>query len=196
MSNSEQWRVFCAIDIPNEVRGKIDQHIAELKRLVPDSGASWTRTENMHLTLKFMGNVPKLSVEKLSKAAARAVSNEAAFEIVARGAGSFPQSGQPRVPWIGLEDIAGKLAELHARLEAEAFEEGFAREERAFHPHLTVARLRKPHHARALATEHKTLGFEPVAIRVGELSVIRSELHPKGSRYTLVSRHELQNREV
>lgn len=195
MSSSEQWRVFCAVDIPHNVRQKIEEHISHLKRSVPDASASWTRLDNMHLTLKFLGDTPKRAVQKLSHAAQRAVLGLAPFEIIATGAGSFPKSGQPRVVWVGLEDVEGKLAHLQARLEEEAFKEGFAREQRAFHPHLTVARLRKPHGARRLATAHKELGFPSITIEVKELLVIRSELHPSGSRYTVISHHRLQNRE-
>ena len=68
------------------------------------------------------------------------------------------------------------LAELHARLEEEAAQAGFAKETRAFHPHLTVARLRQADNARALATAHKQMEFDPLEIAVAELLVIRSEL--------------------
>jgi 2'-5' RNA ligase len=113
----------------------------------------------------------------------------APFSIRLEQTGAFPKHDQPRVLWIGINDPTGKLGELHARLEEEGARAGFAKEARPFHPHLTVARLRKPQHARTLAVAHKQLEFEPVVIALSELLVIKSELSSEGSRYTVVSRH-------
>jgi 2'-5' RNA ligase len=95
------------------------------------------------------------------------------------------------VLWIAISDSSGKLGELHTRLEHEAAKEGFVRDSRPFHPHLTVARLRQPQHARTLATAHKEREFEGVEIEVLELLVIRSELSSEGSKYSIISRHQL-----
>jgi 2'-5' RNA ligase len=113
------------------------------------------------------------------------------FSIRLEETGAFPTRAQPRVLWIGTTDHSGKLAELHAKIEEESALAGFAKEARSFHPHLTIARLRNPQHARALATAHKQMKFEPVEITVSELLVIRSELSSEGARYTVVSRHAL-----
>lgn len=191
MAYSEKWRVFCAIEIPAAVRRAIDKHIEQLKVAVPDASVSWTRPENAHLTLKFLGSISASDVAKLSAAAERAVSGVHSFQVTAAGAGSFPAHGQPRVLWVGLQDLGGKLGELQNRLDDEAFREGFARDGRAFHPHLTVGRLRKSHHARTIAAAHKGVGFQAMDIEVGELLVMRSQLNPAGSKYTVISRHKL-----
>ncbi len=93
--------------------------------------------------------------------------------------------------WIGVEDHTGRLAELQTKLEDECERIGFKKEARAFSPHLTIARLRKPQGARGLALAHKEMGFEPAKMLVLELLVIRSELSSKGSKYTVISRHAL-----
>jgi 2'-5' RNA ligase len=93
--------------------------------------------------------------------------------------------------WIGINDPAGKLVALHARLEDEAAKAGFAKEARRFQPHLTLARLRKPQHTRSLGAAHQQMQFEPAEIAVSELLVVRSELSSAGSKYTVVSRHAL-----
>jgi len=80
---------------------------------------------------------------------------------------------------------------LQSRLEAESEAAGYPKEQRPFHPHLTIARLRDPRVARALASAHKEMQFDPVVIPVSELVVIRSELSSAGSKYTAVSRHAL-----
>ena len=188
----ESWRIFCAIDLAVSVRPSLMRHINRLREAVPDAQASWSREENIHLTLKFLGEIQIPRLSDLSNAAARAVATLSSFEITLENTGVFPKHGAPRVLWIGVHDESGKLAELQTRLEEECALEGFAREERPFHPHLTIARLRKPQGARALAVAHKEMPFEPVAVTVGELLVIRSEPSGAGSRYTVISRHPLE----
>jgi len=188
---NELWRVFCAIELPETVRGLALRHIARLKEAVPDVKATWSRDANLHLTLKFLGEIPQTSVPDISTAASRAVAGIAAFSIRLEQTGAFPKQGQPRVLWVGINDSSGKLSELHTRLEDELANAGFAKDDRPFHPHLTVARLRQPRHARTLAAAHQQLEFEPADIAVPELLVIRSELSSEGSKYTVVSRHAL-----
>jgi len=153
--------------------------------------ASWACEENLHLTLKFLGDIPVSKVETLSQVTQRAASNTSSFELAIAGCGAFPLRGQPRVLWIGIDDLSGKLAELHAALEEEFGQAGFAREQRSFHPHLTIARLRQPQGARELAALHKEIGFESETAGISELAVVRSELRNEGPRHTVIARHAL-----
>ena len=162
-------------------------HSSRLRQAVPEAHASWSKPDNIHLTLKFLGDISQSRLESLSKAAAKAVFT--CSQSAVQGSGVFPTRGQPRVLWIGIEDLQGKLGELYSRLEDECAKAGFRKEARAFHPHLTLARLRKPDGARALAEAHKEMQFEPIEFTVSELLVIRSELSSAGSKYTTISRH-------
>lgn len=189
---SEQWRVFCAIDLPPQLKQKLADHGEQLREAEPDAHASWTRPDNIHLTLKFLGNVNVPDVAKLSQAAERAVVSVPRFKLTAEGPGTFPKNGPPRVLWIGISDPDEQLARLHASLENEGAKLGFAKEARAFHPHLTLARLRSSKGAKALGAAHRARDFEPVEISVSELLVIRSELGREGSRYSVISRHQLE----
>lgn len=190
-NSNETWRVFCAIEIPELTRGRVLQHIARLRETVPDARASWSRDANLHLTLKFLGEIPQTSVPNVSAAASRAVVELRPFVIRLEHTGAFPKHGQPRVLWIGIDDPSACLSELQTRLENECAKEGFEKEKRLFHPHLTLARLRQPQHANELSVAHKQQEFEPADIEVRELLVIRSELSSKGSKYTVISRHPL-----
>ena len=187
----ETWRVFCAIALSRDLHERLTTHINRVRDAVPDAHASWSRVDNIHLTLKFLGEISLPQVEKLSEAASRSVGGLAPFKIVLEQTGIFPKHGSPRVLWIAVNDFEGKLDELHARLEAESEKAGFPRESRPFHPHITLARLRKPQHASTLASAHKAMEFEPAEIAVQELLVIRSELSGEGSKYTVISRHSL-----
>ncbi len=186
------WRIFFAIHLPTAIRSRAAAQSERLRDLVPDASASWTREDNMHLTIKFIGEVSADAVEKLSSAAASAVSGISSFDIIVGGAGAFPKKGPPRVLWIGIEDPSGKLQELHKKLDEECTIRGFQKENRGFQPHFTIGRLRKPHHARTLAAAHEELGFEPQDVNVSELLLMRSELSSKGSKYTILSSHSLK----
>lgn len=189
---AERWRVFCAVALPEEVRNRAAAHIKTLREAAPKARASWPRVESLHVTLKFLGELETARVDSLSQAAARAAEGFEKFELAIEGAGAFPPRGMPRVLWLGVKDESGKLATLQQRLEEECAAAGFARENRkAFHPHLTIARLRAPANSERLAALHQELGFESAAFNVRELLVMRSELGPGGSRYSEISRHDL-----
>lgn len=188
MTESERWRVFCGIDLPDDVRESVMAHSMFLRKAVPEAQPSWSRPDNIHLTLKFLGEIPQSRVESLSKAAGDASRGLESFPISVQGSGVFPTHGA-RVLWIGIEDLKGKLGELYRRLEEECAKAGFKKEGRPFHPHLTLARLRKPQHADALAAAHKQMQFGPMEFTVSEVLVIRSELSSAGSKYTTTSRH-------
>lgn len=192
MSRVLTSRVFCAIELPEMVRELLLQHITRLREAAPDVRASWSRDANLHLTLKFLGEIPEASVPDFSNAASRAAAGLTPFSIRLEQSGVFPEHGPPRVLWIGVSDYSGKLRDLHARLEDEAAKAGFEKDVRHFHPHLTLARPRQPRHAHTLAAAHKQLEFAPAEIPVSELLVIRSELSGEGSKYTVISRHVLR----
>jgi RNA 2',3'-cyclic 3'-phosphodiesterase len=185
------WRVFCAIELPIEVKNKIQSHNDRLRKSASASSASWTRVGNIHLTLKFFGQVERGRISQISTASDRAVAEFAPFEISVGGVGVFPKPSHPRVLWVGIVDESQELARLQALLENECLKEGFATEDRSFRPHLTIARIKKQEGARSLAEAHLGSTFETVGILVRELVVFRSELGREGSKYTAISRHNL-----
>jgi len=189
----ESWRLFIAIELPPNVRSALKAHIDQLRTAVPEARASWATEENLHLTLKFLGDTPLTKVEGLSQAARRAANVVGSFEIIIGNCGAFPSSGQPRVLWIGVEDPSYSLTLLHQTLEDECAQAGFTREQQPYHPHLTIARLRKPQSARRLAQAHKEIGFDQQSVVVSHLALIRSELRSEGSRYTVIARHSFSS---
>jgi 2'-5' RNA ligase len=187
MSDQKQWRLFCAIEIPSEVRQRVSAHAKQLRELVPNVRASWTREDNLHLTIKFIGEVDAYRALSLSEATERAVFGITSFSIVVENTGVFSK----RVLWIGVSDPSGRLAVLQQRLEEECFSAGFPKDTRAFSPHLTLARFRQPFGTQALANAHKQMQLQPLPVQVNELLVIRSQLNSEGSKYTVVSRHAI-----
>jgi RNA 2',3'-cyclic 3'-phosphodiesterase len=185
----DSLRTFIAIELPPEVRARVGQHIACLRHELPDVRASWSREDNLHLTLKFLGNVSVADIPRVSNTVERATKLMSDFEITVSGCGLFPPRGRPSVLWIGTQ--ASGLQALHAVAEAELAAAGFPRESRPFHPHLTIARLRPAQGGRRLAELHKNLGFAPISFDVSEVVVFRSELLKEGSKHTAISRHKL-----
>ena len=190
-ASEDFWRLFIAIELPAEVRKRIIDHIDSLRRELPKVRASWTRAENLHLTLKFLGDISVSRVTALSAATEAAARTSRPFDLIITTCGSFPLHGRPKVLWIGVEDISAPLLRLHTALEDSCAEAGFAREARVYHPHLTIARLRDSGDSRMLAERHKELGFRSEIFTVSELVLFRSELRAEGAKHTAVSRHQL-----
>ena len=178
METTAYWRMFCAVELSQEVRAQLQDHIARLRKEIPEVAASWSRVENIHLTLKFFGNVEVDRIEAMSAAINRAAKGLAPFEISIGKTGSF----RSQVLWIGVSDPSGTLTTLH---------EGLGPEGRAYRPHLTIARIRRPEGAKRLVDAHLQMQFENVSVLVKEVVLFRSELSPKGSKYTAISNHGL-----
>jgi len=187
----ETYRTFIAIEISQEARIRVVEHIHYLRREAPNVRASWSRADSLHLTLKFLGNVSVSGIPAVCQAAAAAAAAIEPFELTIGGCGWFPPHGKPKVLWIGIDDPAGRLRKLQDALQARCAEAGFERDERAFHPHLTIARLRSPAGSRHLAETHKAHGFPSQQLTVSDMVVFRSELLRDGSKHTAISRHKL-----
>ena len=184
--------MFCAVELPGEVRRQLEEHILKLRKAVPDAAASWSRVENIHLTLKFFGNVALDQIPAISAAAERTVDEFSPFPIVIGNTGVFPRPSRAQVLWIGVSDPSGKLSALQEQFENECVAEGFPKENRAYRPHLTIARIRRPEGARPLADAHLQMHFNPTEIELNDLILFRSELSPKGSKYTPISTHPIR----
>ncbi len=170
-------RLFVAIDLPEAAKDAI-------LRLRQDDlpPGRWPRREALHLTLHFIGNVPE-RVARAYQAVLRDVEAHA-FEMRIGGVGQFPPDARPRVIWAGVDNTA-PLRDLHDEAGRALEREGFQRERRRFHPHITLMRFKKPMR-RGLASRwisaHLDFQVEPIA--VGEFTLYESQLTPKGPVYT------------
>ncbi|MBM4295970.1 MAG: RNA 2',3'-cyclic phosphodiesterase [Deltaproteobacteria bacterium] len=176
-------RAFLAIDLPESLKPGLALYQQELKR----SGADvrWVAPGNIHLTLKFFGNVPLADVETLAQAAGEVAAAQAPFQLKVTGAGAFPNLNAPRVVWLGLEGDLVPLARFYRQLE-KAFETlGHPPEGRPFHPHLTLGRVKSPQGRHGLTKALKELPPPNwPAFQVREIILYRSTLSPQGSTYT------------
>ncbi len=193
VESRESWRVFCALELPREIKTQVGEHVARLREAAPQVKASWERTEKLHITLKFLGEVERERVASLARAAQATARAVAPFSLAIEGTGVFPPRGLPRVLWVGITDESRQLSRLQQQLEDECARENFPREKRAFHPHLTVARLRSPDGARRLAEIHTAQAFPQMTFAVNKLLVVRSTLGPGGSRYSTIAESNLES---
>jgi 2'-5' RNA ligase len=187
-------RLFVAISIPEPVRDEIIRVQQELQPLVPRDVARWARSDQFHLTLRFLGDVPADGVEDLKKSAGAVCRNARPFSLCAEGVGFFPNPRSPRVIWVGINDRAGRLVDLQRQIETAVGP--FSREpgEKNFMGHVTLGRLKNPKPsdagnlaARAQALKDRTFG----EWTAHEIEIIQSELSPAGARYNSLAAFRL-----
>jgi 2'-5' RNA ligase len=133
-------RLFVAVPVPPEALDACRTLIDGVRRGPAGRGARWVRTENLHLTLRFLGDTPADRVPAVAEAVRRAAGGGRAFEVRLAGAGAFPSSGRPRALWLGIVQGAPELGAIASALESPLAELGWPPEDRPFRPHLTVAR--------------------------------------------------------
>lgn len=183
-------RSFVAIEIPPPLREKVVQ-VQEILRGA-GGGVKWVEPENLHLTLRFLGEVEEDRLKAVEGVCRQVAAASQPFHLELVGVGAFPHARAPRVVWMGVGEGSEALAELAARLERGIRALGFSREERPFRPHLTLGRVRRPEAIRSLVEALASLGQERVgAMRVEEMVLMRSDLTPGGPLYTPLSRFPL-----
>ena len=175
-------RLFIAIDIPEHVKKEIGELLGILKK--HDADVKWIPPENIHLTLKFLGTTPDSLVGKIREALLPLVSSYEQFYITIQSTGVFPSSKYPRIIWIGIID-SDTLIEVRNGIESAMSLLGFQREDKKFHPHLTVGRVRGQKGMISLMQEldrshDKQFGHFPV----DQVKLMKSELKPNGAEYS------------
>ena len=184
-------RSFIAIAIPEGIK----QEIAKAQDQLRESGvqASWTKSQSIHLTLKFLGEVEEGRLPAIMAALDRAVQGTGRFMLEIAGSGAFPNPRNARVAWLGIAGEVDKLKALQAAVENEMERSGMERENRPFQPHLTLGRIKsirsRDRWVEALERirDIRLPGFE-----VDALHLMKSELRPAGARYTEIGKAHLE----
>ena len=185
-------RAFIAVELPLEIRQNVQRATSSLRR---DTGPliRWVALENMHLTLKFLGDIPSENVEALTQLTDAQADSFNSFDIHLSGIGAFPGPKRPRVIYIGIQAPA-ELEEFQRQVESATRRLGYNAEERAFAPHLTIGRVRQRVSADdqqkiCRSLEDSTIDSLGTA-RVNSVHLYKSDLKPNGPVYTkLFSAH-------
>ena len=180
-------RTFVAIELPSDVLDALAAVQEKLRRGPGGAAGRWVKKEGIHLTLKFLGEVPSEKLQAIDQAVARACSNHPTFTLRVGSLGCFPNVRRPRVVWVGVHEETGQLAALQKDIERELAGLGFPPEVRAFTPHLTLARVAEKASRQEVEALGKAVSEQDLKVlaqmRVTEVSVMKSDLRPEGAFY-------------
>jgi len=189
-NTAAMFRCFVAIEVGEEVKGKLAEIQASLRRT--HAHVRWVSLENVHLTLMFLGDICADSVPVVASAVAAVCKPCATFQIKVAGLGTFGSRRAPRIVWAGVEN-ASSLQQLQAGILAVLRNQGLNLDDKPFRPHLTLGRVRSGRGREALmeavgTAEEEVFGQVPVT----EVRLMRSVLDPTGAKYSVLHRAPLQ----
>ena len=191
---TQTLRVFVAIELPSQVEDALSGVVQHLER-ARINGLRTVRADRVHLTLKFLGEVPEVLVSEIIDEMAQAVVKQDPFTLVFGGFGAFPSEAKPRVLWVAVQGDLSALLELQDAVEGALERMGIKRERRRFDPHLTVARIREgatgADRQRAVDTLLSTRLVTEPRFTVDSVSLIRSILQAGGASYRCLARMPL-----
>jgi len=180
-------RAFIAIKIPHEIHQAIEQVTAPLRDALPSSLVRWIPTKNIHLTLKFLGDISLANVEILTQMLNTEVNQHPAFEIKFEGLGTFPSPKRPRILWIGIQ-FPEELTALQHGIEAAAAKLGYPVDNRPFSPHLTIGRVKQNVGSSGMEKIRQSLKDTNIgtlgSTQITAVTLFKSDLKPTGAVYT------------
>lgn len=182
----ETQRLFIAITLPEPVKDEVARTQSELRRAVPGNFIRWTKREQFHLTMRFLGNVEVARTEALVSAVREACLVFAPMRLRAEGLGFFPNAKFPRVMWVGVRDAEEYLQKLHLLIDAAVEEFTHEKPEPRFVGHVTLARIQniRPREAELLSRTSASISDRFFGEwNADKLEIIRSELSSAGAKY-------------
>ncbi|MDO9565274.1 MAG: RNA 2',3'-cyclic phosphodiesterase [Candidatus Desulfaltia sp.] len=185
-------RTFIGFELPEKIRSFIGSIQENLKSNQLD--AQWVQTKNIHLTLKFLGNINKDDSQKVGEAIFKSAADHAPISLTAKGIGAFPGINRPSVLWVGIKGQIDMLIQLQRSLDDQLEKIGFSRENRPFKGHLTLARVKKQLDQAKLIDaikKYKELESEPFI--ADNIVLFKSDLKSTGAIYTKLVSVSLKN---
>lgn len=183
-------RLFVAIELDEVIRSRLARVQDSLRAQC--HGVKWIPSDQLHLTVKFLGDVPDGKVTDVSDALARAAAPSAVCTLELRGAGCFPPRGPVRIVWAGGSEPTGALTNCVNAVEDELSKLGFERERRPFSAHITIGRVRQDDSGGRIRDAVSSVSYQDMTQEVHELTLMSSVLSPKGPTYAAVSRVSLR----
>lgn len=191
---NETLRLFLAIPMPEDIRAGLRRLQLESQPLLPPRAVRWARPEQFHLTLKFLGNVPAADTVALSEAVRAVCAAAPPLRLRAEGAGFFPNESAPRVFWVEIKSLDGRLMEFQRQLEAAVERFAEKREKKTFTAHVTLARLEKLGRREAekwMARLRKDQAFGEWT--ASEVELVQSTLSPSGAVHAIFGAFKTKN---
>ena len=188
-------RVFIAAPIPSPAKLVLSNVIEGLSGKIP-TGVRWVNPDGIHLTIKFLGNIPPEGVARITQAMGRAAAEVSPFQVRLWGLGTFPNEKRPRVLWAGVEGDIDRLRELQEKSESALEALGYPIDRRPFNPHLTLGRVRDQVNEQtrrgigSVLSSEELEASEPWSVELVEL--IQTHFGPEGATYTTLARVSLK----
>ena len=182
-------RTFIAVELPENIKKKIEEVQNPLKKT--DTYVSWVKPENVHLTLKFLGEVEENKIEDVFYGTEKALKGAKSLSLSLKNLGCFPNLKRPRVVWVGVEKGKEELSFLQKNIQEELSKLGYPKEDRAFSPHLTIGRVKSPKNIEKLVKLIEKTDFQTEEVKIDEVVVMKSQLHPQGAIYTPLKKVKL-----
>ena len=175
-------RTFIAIDVSDEVRSAVGTFTSALKK--EKARVSWVKPENVHITLKFLGEIDEEKIPEIIGALQECSKKQKPFEITIKGSGGFPNLKKPRIIWVGMTEGIEELKSLAGAADNELSKLGFEKEKRAFKPHLTIGRVKALIDNESFIKKIQSTEFYGGRFTAGKISLMKSDLKPSGAEYT------------
>lgn len=186
-------RVFIAVELPQKLKEKVAKIQDKIKESDKVNRIKWVSPDSLHITLKFLGEIEKQRLKDVFEVVEKTSSNFCCFSVNIQGMGIFPESGTPRVLWVGIEEGACELFQIVQKLEKDLFERGFAREKKEWKPHITIGRVKQIINKQLIKNlVGREKNTEGAKVKVEKISVMQSRLTPQGAIYTPLKRFSLQ----
>lgn len=190
----ERLRLFVAMRIPEEIKAGFSAAQAELREDLPDAKISWAKTDQLHLTLKFLGNVETQRVDALRLSLVSACQGFAPLRLRADGMGAFPNLRDPRVLWIGLNDPERKLHAMQKAIETACSPFTAEKPQERFSGHVTLARVKRLARSELPVLSGLIKRMEKKSFgewMSGEIQLMQSQLGAEGARHTCIEEIKL-----
>ncbi len=178
-------RLFIAINVDPSLRTPLAEIQGKFK--AASAPVKWVKAENLHYTLKFLGEVAEAKLPPIQEAFRDSLAGVKPFSLSLAGFGTFPPKGRPRVVWVGVQLGAEELKRLRDRIDEALLPLGFPREGRPFQPHLTLGRVKSVGRVDTLLESLRRAEVGEVGrMQVGRVELMQSQLHPAGAIYSSV----------
>jgi 2'-5' RNA ligase len=184
-------RLFVGVELSDQVRLLLEHLSKQMSEHVDD--AKWIPRENMHITVKFLGDTPDAKIEAIKTVLYEVAERFRRFSITLDKPGCFPKPEKANVLWVGLRFGASELEALAKEVDASLSKLGYDTEKRAFRPHITVARIKTPANVCQLFDNLDYSAIKGSVVNISALTLFKSVLSPKGAKYEVISRVPLSS---
>ena len=187
---NQSIRCFVAIEIPASIQNRIGRIQGTLRKQIQK--ASWVKPGNIHLTLKFLGDVDPEDLESIGETLEGVTSRHSSFSLRIGSVGAFPNLARPRVMWAGVTVGGERVSALARNINLALSDCGFSLDAKKFNPHLTIARLKERIDLRPHIDQYRQYdNIDGAEMTVDTISLIQSQLHPQGAIYSTLQSHSL-----